>query len=187
MSKLTDLENLKQEIINNKVCPQLAEQATQLVFGDGNPNSELVFIGEAPGKKEDEIGKPFVGASGKFLEEMLNSVQLKRENVYITNIVKYRPPNNRDPKSSEKLAFFKYLVRQLNIIKPKLIITLGRHSMDVLLPGLKISQVHGKIRYATGQAYLPLYHPAAGLYNGSLRQTLLNDFAKIPTFLKKIK
>lgn len=204
------LDDLQQQIIADKICPELADQATQLVFGTGNPNAEIVFIGEAPGKNEDLKGEPFVGAAGKFLNEMLQAIGLKREDIYITNIVKYRPPNNRDPLPAEKAAFLPYLDQQLNIINPKLIVTLGRHSMDVLLPGLKISQVHGQpkrickehLRRAGGSGasalqgadeqtraawvILPLFHPAAALYNGDLRQTLIDDFATIPLILEKI-
>lgn len=185
-SKQTKLDQIKAEIITDNVCPDLAEQATQLVFGDGNPDTDIVLIGEAPGKNEDLKGVPFVGAAGKFLDEMLSSISLKREDIYITNIVKYRPPNNRDPLPEEKAAFLPYLQRQLDVIKPKLVVTLGRHSMDVLLPGLKISQVHGQPKRYDGQVYLPLFHPAAALYNGGMRQTLIEDFALIPEILKKI-
>jgi DNA polymerase len=180
------LDELKERIEQANVTPELKEQATQLVFGDGNAEADIVFIGEAPGKNEDEQGKPFVGAAGKFLNEMLGMIELNREDVYITNIVKYRPPNNRDPQPSEKEEWLPYLQEQLEIIHPKLIITLGRHSMDVLLPGLKISQVHGKPKRYKDHVYLPLFHPAAALYNGGMRQTLIDDFALIPTILKKI-
>ena len=173
--------------MDDGVCPELADQATQLVFGVGNPDADLVFIGEAPGKNEDIKGEPFVGAAGKFLNEMLEMIGLKRANIYITNIVKYRPPNNRDPLPEEKLDFLPYLEKQLDIINPKLIVTLGRHSMDVLLPGLKISQVHGAAKRYKGRVFMPLFHPAAALYNGGLRQTLIDDFAKIPLILKAIK
>jgi uracil-DNA glycosylase len=190
MSKQLDktqlLENIKEEIIKQKICPDLAQQATQMVFGDGDPDAELVFIGEAPGKNEDEQGKPFVGAAGKFLNEMLAGIGLKRENVYITNIVKYRPPNNRDPLAEEKAAFLPFLRSQLDVIKPKLVVTLGRHSMDSLLPGLQISKVHGQPKRYTGQVYLPLFHPAAALYNGGMRQTLIEDFERIPKVLAAI-
>src|ERR1700721_4342815 len=128
--KQFELDKLKKEIIAKDVCPELKAQATQLVFGDGNPSSEIVFIGEAPGKNEDLKGLPFVGAAGKFLDEMLSQIGLKRSDVYITNIVKYRPPNNRDPLPEEKQAFVSYLKRQLEIIKPKIVVTLGRHSMN---------------------------------------------------------
>lgn len=186
-AKQQELDELQQKIIADKVTPGLAEQATQLVFGVGSPEAEIVFIGEAPGKNEDIQGEPFVGAAGKFLNEMLEMIGLERQDVYITNIVKYRPPNNRDPSPDEKQAFLPYLVQQLKIINPKVIVTLGRHSMDVLLPGLKISQVHGKPIRVKDHVYLPLFHPAAALYNGGLRQTLIDDFAKIPEIIKQIK
>jgi DNA polymerase len=128
-----------------------------------------------------------VGAAGKFLNEMLEMIGLERKDIYITNIVKYRPPNNRDPLQDEKAAFLPYLVEQLKIINPKVIVTLGRHSMDVLLPGLKISQAHGKPIRVKDHVYLPLFHPAAALYNGGLRQTLIDDFASIPAIIKKLK
>lgn len=185
-NKQAHLDALSAQILADNVCPDLAAQATQLVFGTGNPDAELVFIGEAPGKKEDQSGEPFVGAAGKFLNEMLASIGLERSDIYITNIVKYRPPNNRDPLPKEKETFLPYLQKQLEIINPKLIVMLGRHSMDSLLPGLKISEVHGQIQAHQGQRYLPLYHPAAALYNGGLRQTLLGDFAKIPIILETI-
>lgn len=185
-TKQAQLDELKAKIEVSGVTPELKAQATQLVFGDGNPDADIVFIGEAPGKNEDLQGIPFVGAAGKFLNEMLEMIDLKREDIYITNIVKYRPPNNRDPLPDEKQAFLPYLQQQLDIIKPKLIVTLGRHSMDVLLPGLKISQVHGQPKRMHGQVYLPLFHPAAALYNGGMRQTLIDDFALIPLILEKI-
>jgi uracil-DNA glycosylase family 4 len=180
------LDELKARIEADDPTPKLRQGAKQLVFGDGNPEADIVFIGEAPGKNEDEQGKPFIGAAGKFLSEMLEMIDLKREDIYITNIVKYRPPNNRDPLPTEKEAFLPYLQEQLNIIKPKLIVTLGRHSMDVLLPGLKISQVHGQPKRFKDHVYLPLFHPAAALYNGGMRQTLIDDFALIPAIVKKI-
>ena len=185
-TKQGKLDKIAEAIIKADPTPELRKQATQLVFGDGNTDADMVFIGEAPGKNEDIQGKPFVGAAGKFLNEMLEMIGLKREDVYITNIVKYRPPNNRDPLPEEKNAFLPYLSEQLDIIKPKLIVTLGRHSMDALLPGLKISQVHGQPKRLKGRVYLPLFHPAAALYNGSMRQTLMDDFALIPAILEKI-
>jgi uracil-DNA glycosylase family 4 len=180
------LEQIKADILKQNICPDLAQEATQLVFGDGNPDAELVFIGEAPGKNEDEQGLPFVGAAGKFLNEMLAGIGLKRQDVYITNIVKYRPPGNRDPYPDEKAAFLPFLRAQLGVIKPKLVITLGRHSMDSLLPGQRISDCHGQPKRYNGQVYLPLFHPAAALYNGAMRQTLIDDFSKIPRVLAAI-
>lgn len=185
-SKQDALNAIKQDIIDKKVCPDLAQSATQLVFGDGNPDSDIVFVGEAPGKNEDIQGVPFVGAAGKFLNEMLETIGLAREDIYITNIVKYRPPNNRDPLPEEKSAFLPYLQAQLEVIKPKLVVPLGRHSMNCFLPNLSISQVHGQPKRLKGQVYLPLFHPAAALYNGGLRQTLLDDFARIPAILQQL-
>jgi len=304
LDKQQRLDDLQAKVLSDEVCRNLAEQATQLVFGDGNPDADIVVIGEAPGKNEDIQGKPFVGAAGKFLNEMLDSINLIREEIYITNIVKYRPPNNRDPLPEEKRAFWPYLVRQLNVIQPKLVVTLGRHSMEYFLPEQKISQIHGQPKriklhmgsdelreksnkklapqfskdldiaqgnsklsktgdqeadgvqekrketstdldvaqgssklsktgdqevdgvqggeekrksrtfgteiesrtsltqqsaaksdgitsFASNQdglvlVVLPLYHPAAALYNGSMRQTLIDDFVRIPEIMKKI-
>lgn len=185
--KQQKLDALKAKIIADNVCPELAESATQLVFGDGNPAADVVFIGEAPGKNEDIQGVPFVGAAGKFLNEMLAQIGLKREDIYITNIVKYRPPNNRDPLPDEKAAFLPFLQDQLDIIQPALVITLGRHSMNCFLPDLQISKVHGQPKRYKGQVYMPLFHPAAALYNGGMRQTLIDDFCKIPTIIDMIK
>lgn len=186
-SKQAKLDQIREEIIKNNVCPGLAKQATNLVFGEGSAEAEIVFIGEAPGKNEDEQGLPFVGAAGKFLNQMLAMIGLDRSQVYITNIVKYRPPNNRDPFDDEKEAFLPYLLRQIDAIGPKIVVTLGRHSMNCFLPDLTISKVHGQPKRYKGQVYLPLFHPAAALYNGAMRQTLIDDFAKLPTILKKIK
>lgn len=185
MTKQRQLDELQAKILADAICPELAGQATQLVMGGGNPDADIVFIGEAPGKKEDETGQPFVGAAGKFLDTMLAEAGMVRSDVYITNIVKYRPPNNRDPLPEEKAAFLPYLLRQLEIIDPKAIITLGRHSMEYFLPEAKISHVHGhairkKVVYHDKTEHewliIPLYHPAAALYNGGMRQTLIDDF-----------
>jgi DNA polymerase len=264
-TKQQKLDDIAKKIIDDKICPELASQATQLVFGDGNADSQIVFIGEAPGKNEDLQGKPFVGAAGKFLNEMLEGIGLKREDIYITNIVKYRPPDNRDPHPEEKKAFLPYLQAQLEVIQPKIVATLGRHSMNCFLPDLQISQIHGQpkrikiafskhyleeqtgrqevsgvqgsgekrtaavqtstakgasqpvtpqsrgpqkelafsgvkstaksgqtIGSASGQdglvlVILPLFHPAAALYNGGMRQTLIDDFARIPDIINAIK
>jgi uracil-DNA glycosylase family 4 len=179
-NKLEQLEQIKADILKKNVCPHLAQTALQLVMGEGNPNAEIVFIGEAPGKQEDEQGLPFVGASGRFLNEMLEVAGLVRADVYITNIVKYRPPNNRDPLPEEKREFWPYLMRQLEVIQPKVIITLGRHSGAAFIPDLVISRDHGKPRkvkyHESDFLVIPLYHPAAALYNGSMRQTLIDDF-----------
>lgn len=186
MSKQAQLEGIARDIIENKVCPELAASAIQLVPGEGSADAAILVIGEAPGAAEDREGRPFVGASGKFLAEMLADIGLTRDDVFITNIVKYRPPNNRDPLPEEIKAFWPYLMKQIEIIQPKLIVTLGRYAMNVFLPGLKISAVHGQPKRKNGQVYLPLYHPAAALYNGGMRATLKEDFARIPDILKLI-
>jgi DNA polymerase len=194
-AKQAQLDTLRQAILDAQICPELAAQAQQLVMGDGNADADIVFIGEAPGKKEDEQGLPFVGAAGKFLNEMLAQAGMERSDVYITNVVKYRPPNNRDPLPAEKAAFMPYLLRQLEIIDPKAIITLGRHSMEYFLPEAKISEVHGhairkKVTYHDKTAHewliIPLYHPAAALYNGGMRQTLIDDFVQASILVKSV-
>lgn len=191
MDKQTELDKIRQLIVDNNVCPKLAAQATNLVMGDGNANADIVFIGEAPGKSEDEQGLPFVGAAGKFLNEMLAAAGMDRSDVYITNIVKYRPPNNRDPLPEEKQAFWPYLVKQLQVIDPKVVITLGRHSMEYFLPGMYISQIHGqpkRVQFGDKKLVIvPLYHPAAALYNGSMRQTLIDDFLIVPEIVSKVQ
>lgn len=183
LDKHTALQKIAAEIVDNKICPSLAESANSLVMGSGDVDAEILFIGEAPGKKEDQTGLPFVGAAGKFLDQMLAEAGLSREDVFITNIVKYRPPNNRDPSVEEKQAFWPYLLRQIEIIQPKVIVTLGRHSGTYLLPDLVISRDHGVGRQArlgeTELTVVPLYHPAAALYNGGLRQTLIEDFKRM--------
>jgi DNA polymerase len=193
----TLLDQIAADIIQDDVCPELAKTATQLVFGDGNPDADIVFVGEAPGKNEDLQGKPFVGAAGKFLDEMLGLIGLQRSDIYITNIVKYRPPDNRDPEPSEKKAFLPYLQAQLEVIQPKILVTLGRHSMNCFLPDLQISKIHGqpkririnmkgKAEESMALVILPLFHPAAALYNGGMRQTLIDDFTNIPLIIKKL-
>lgn len=184
------MDNIRNEILADGVCLDLADQATQLVMGAGNPDAEVIFIGEAPGKKEDEIGIPFVGASGKFLDGMLTAVDMNRDDVYITNIVKYRPPDNRDPTTAEKETFSPFLLREIEIVQPKIIVTLGRHSGMFFIPNLVISRDHGKIQSGVFMGkylqILPLYHPAAALYNGSKRQVLLDDFKAIPAMLAQL-
>ena len=173
-------------------CSQCALRcgASRVVPGAGNPDARIMFIGEAPGKKEDQLGVPFVGAAGKFLDEMLASIKLKREDVYIANVCKCRPPENRDPLPEEIKLCWPWLEKQIAIIDPQIIITLGRHSLNRFLPDAKISEAHGQ----TFEINLPrigkrklfaLYHPAAALYNGSMREILKKDFKKIPKILKQ--
>lgn len=190
-NKQTQMDHVRSDILEKNICPELAAQAFNLVMGDGDLNAKIVFIGEAPGKNEDEQGLPFVGAAGKFLNEMLAAANMTRSDVYITNIVKYRPPNNRDPLPEEKKAFWPYLLKQLQIIQPKVVITLGRHSMEYFLPDMKISQIHGqakRIQFGEDKlVVIALYHPAAALYNGGLRQTLIDDFVNVPKVIELMK
>lgn len=158
------------------------------VFGHGNPHAEIVFIGEAPGQKEDELGIPFVGAAGKFLDELLASIGLKREDIYITNVVKFRPPENRDPTPEEKEQCLPWLQLELALIQPKVIATLGRHALTQLFPTLSISTAHGKAQPLTKKTTVfPIYHPAAALHNGGLRQALYDDFAALKAHLDSLK
>ena len=186
MDNVAELTQLAAQISQCSLC-RLCEGRTNAVPGHGNPSADIVFIGEGPGKKEDEQGIPFCGASGKLLDSMLDSIGLDRKDVFITNIVKCRPPGNRDPLPDEKeTCSTTYLDKQLAAIKPKLIITLGRHALNYFIPDLKISEVHGQPKRYRGQVYLALYHPAVALYNGGMRQTLQDDFQLIPKILKKL-
>lgn len=185
-NKEQEISDLYQAVHECKECP-LYRLAKNPVPGAGSANAQIMFIGEGPGEKEDELGLPFVGAAGKLLDEMLKSIDLKREDVYIANVVKHRPPGNRDPKPEEVAACWPYLQKQIDIIKPKLIVCLGRHSLGRFLPNVgPISAVHGRCFVRKNQAYMALYHPAVGLYNGGMRETLFKDFAKIKVALKKI-
>ena len=181
------LDDVATAVHDCTACP-LAAGRLKAVPGSGNPQSEILFIGEGPGQKEDEQGIPFVGAAGKFLDEMLAAISLTRADVFVTNVVKCRPPQNRDPEPDEiQTCTDLYLWKQIEIMNPKLLVTLGRHSMGLFLSAdQKISQVHGQAKRVKGRVVLPLYHPAAALYNGSMRATLLYDFKKIPLVLKKI-
>lgn len=191
MSKKKVLDALNERMLLECRC-SLRTQATQAVPGEGSAEAEILFIGEAPGKKEDEQGRPFVGAAGKFLNEMLETIHLKREDIYITNVVKYRPTDNRDPSPKEITDCREWLVEQIKIIQPKIIVTLGRHALGHFIHGEKISEAHGQTFQKTfpdigAQTIFVLYHPAAALYNGGMRETLLKDFKKIPHILEKIQ
>ncbi len=175
---------LQQKLKEWKGCP-LAEKSNP-VLGEGNPNAEIMFIGEAPGQKEDEMGRPFVGPAGKFLDELLESICLKREDVYISNVVKYRPPGNRDPLPEEKDQCKPWLMLEIALIKPKVIVPLGRHALQHFFQKLNITSAHGKPQKLTSEiTVFPIYHPAAALHNGSLRQALFDDFRALKLFLEK--
>jgi len=182
----TEYDSLVSEILVCTKC-NLCQERTQAVPGEGSLQAKVMFVGEGPGKQEDLQGIPFCGASGKLLDLLLQSIELKREDVYITNIVKCRPPNNRDPFDNEKGTCSPYLNKQIEFIKPLIIATLGRHSMNFFLPELKISEVHGKPLRRKGQIYIPLYHPAVGLYRASMKEELLKDFQIIKKVIDKLE
>lgn len=177
-----ELEALAGEV---KVCTlcELFRTSTHGVPGEGNAEARVMFIGEGPGWHEDQQGKPFVGNSGKFLTELIEHAGLKREDVFITNIVKHRPPSNRDPLPDEIAACSVYLERQIDVIDPEVIVTLGRFSMSKYFPGERISRIHGKPKQVGNRLVVPMYHPAAALHNGSLRATVEEDFGRLPRFL----
>ena len=170
-------------------CPDcdLSRTRTRAVPGEGPLDAEIMFIGEAPGYYEDQQGRPFVGAAGHFLEELLASIGLKRTDVFIANVVKCRPPGNRDPLPAEIGACSKWLSRQLAVLQPKLVVTLGRYSLARFFPGTPISRIHGQARKAANQWVVPMYHPAAALHQGSLRQVIEEDFRKIPGYLDQAR
>lgn len=182
----TSLEEVAQRVA---VCPDcdLCRSRVKAVPGEGPANAEIMFIGEGPGWHENQQGRPFVGAAGQFLTQLLASIGLTREDVFITNVVKCRPPGNRDPLPDEIAACSKYLDAQLALINPKMIVTLGRHSMARFFPGARISQIHGQARKENGVVYFPMYHPAAALHQQSLRATVEADMLKIPRLLAEME
>ena len=155
------------------------------VPGEGPVNAEIMLIGEGPGFYENEQGRPFVGAAGKFLDELLAGCGLHREQVFITNVVKCRPPSNRDPLPEELAACSDYLDRQIDAINPKAIVTLGRFSMTRFLPDVRISDVHGQASWVKGRLIVPMYHPAAALHQPSLKSTLERDFKRLPEWIEQ--
>ena len=167
-------------------CPKcsLAKTRTHAVPGEGDPNAQIVFIGEGPGYHEDQQARPFVGPAGKFLDELLASIKLRRQDVYICNVIKCRPPGNRDPLPGEIEACGPWLERQLEVIKPRLIVTLGRFSMTRYFPGQAIGRIHGQARRFDNVTVVPMYHPAAALHQASLRGTIQEDFLKLPAILE---
>ncbi len=168
----------------------LKKGATKLVFGEGNVDSDILFVGEGPGYWEDQKGRPFVGNAGSFLNQLLKEADLSREEVFITNVIHYRPPNNRDPEPEELSAFAVYLDPMIEIIDPKVIVTLGRFSMAKFIPNVTISGIHGKVHQVNWQGkdltVVPMYHPAAGLRNGDIRQKTIDDFRKLQPILNDI-
>ncbi len=188
MTKAELLQQVRADLEQDLPTLPLGELHEPTVPGDGNPEAELLFIGEAPGYYESVERKPFVGKSGQLFIKTLAAVGFPRETVYITNIVKVRPPDNRDPLPGEIVAYRPYLDREIEIIQPKLIVTLGRYSMGKFLPDVKISQVHGRLHKlnwkGSDQYVLPMYHPAAALRNPQMHKSFTEDFEKIPKILK---
>ena len=183
---MSELSKLCEEINRCQRC-EIAKYRTKAVPGEGPEDAEIMFIGEAPGWNEDQQGRPFVGPAGKFLEQMLASINLKREQVYITNVIKTRPPGNRDPLPAEVQNCRKWLESQIEIIHPRMIVTLGRYSMAMFFPGKSISKIHGTAQKRDGVIYFAMYHPAAALHQQSLRQTIEVDMRKIPALLAEVK
>jgi uracil-DNA glycosylase family 4 len=184
------LDSLKKKMLKDESLP-LRKGATNLVFGEGNPGAEIFCLGEGPGYWEDQKARPFVGNAGGLLNQLLSSIKIPREEVFITNVVCYRPPENRDPTPEEMAAFEPYINKMIEVINPKVILTLGRFSMGKFLPGVKISAVHGKPHEVNWKGknllVVPMYHPAAALRNGQVLYQEKQDFLKLPEILAEYK
>ncbi len=183
---MSALSELYEEIALCHQC-ELAKYRTRVVPGEGAENAEIIFIGEAPGWHEDQQGRPFVGPAGLYLDQLLASIGLKREQVYIANVIKCRPLGNRDPLPAEIRNCRKWLERQIELIHPKMIVTLGRYSMAMFFPGKSISKIHGTAQKQGNIIYYAMYHPAAALHQQSLRQAIEADMLKIPSLLAQAK
>jgi uracil-DNA glycosylase len=181
------LEKLAKQI---KVCTrcELHRSRTEAVPGEGPAHAEIMFIGEGPGATEDKQGRPFVGASGRFLDQLLEQAGVTRTDVFITNVVKCRPPGNRDPLPDEiDICTSNYLQHQIEIVNPSIVVTLGRHSMGLFFKGAKITQIHGQMRKVGDRFVIAMFHPAAALHQLSLKSTIMADFAKLPALLKEAR
>lgn len=183
---MSELQTLYRQIASCPDC-DLCRNRTHAVPGEGPEDAELMFVGEGPGFYEDQQARPFVGPAGRFLEELLASIGLERQAVYITNVIKCRPPDNRDPLPVEIEACRKYLQRQIELIKPRLIVTLGRYSLAWFLPKETIGKAHGQLKARDGLHILPMYHPAAALHAANMRRVIEEDFRKIPSALEQAK
>ncbi len=184
--RMAALSELCREMASCQACG-LAEHRTQVVPGEGTDDADIIFIGEAPGYNEDRQGRPFVGAAGAFLDELLSSIGLTRSDVYIANIIKCRPPGNRDPGPGEIAACKPWLDRQMQMIRPKVVVTLGRVSLSRFRPNESISKVHGRPTRMGEVVLFPMYHPAAALHQGGLRNTLETDMLRLPEILKELR
>lgn len=183
---MSALSKLYAEIARCQKC-EIAKLRTHTVPGEGSENAEILFIGEAPGYHEDQLGRPFVGPAGQFLERLLASINLKREQVYIANIIKCRPPGNRDPLPMEISNCRGWLEKQIELIAPRIIVSLGRYSMAMFFPGKTISKIHGTAQKRDNIIYFAMYHPAAALHQQSLRKEIEADMLKIPPILARAK
>ena len=181
---MSSLEEVAQRVGVCTDCP-LSRNRTKAVPGEGPADAEIMFIGEGPGFHEDRQGRPFVGPAGQFLDQLIMSVGLKREEVFIANVVKCRPPNNRDPLPGEIAACRKHLDRQIELINPKVVVTLGRYSMARFLPNQTIGKIRGRAKSVEGRLIYPMYHPAAALHNQNLRKVIEEDFKAIPSLVKQ--
>lgn len=186
MNKQITYQEITSEILKCRKC-SLCETAIQAVVGEGSLDSKVIFIGEAPGKNEDEQGRPFVGRAGKLLTSLIEELGVKREEVWIGNIIKHRPPKNRDPKPEEIKACQDFLTRQIDVIKPSVIVTLGRFSFNYFVPDGKISSERGKLIEIGNYQIFPVYHPAAALRNKNFLNTLKSDFSKLSEILRELK
>jgi DNA polymerase len=187
MSDEQELQKLAKKIVVCTKC-ELHLSRKNAVPGEGPPHTEIMFIGEGPGQREDEQGRPFVGASGKFLDQLLGQAGVTRADVWITNVVKCRPPGNRDPLPDEiEICTGNYLQRQIELVNPSIIVTLGRHSMGRFFKGAKITQIHGQMRELDGRFVIAMYHPAAALHQTSLRAVIMEDFARLPELLNEAR
>jgi len=181
------LEVVAKEVLACSKCP-LHSGRTNPVPGEGPSDAKIMFIGEGPGFHEDQSGRPFVGASGNFLSEMLEMIDLNRSEVFIANLVKCRPPGNRDPEPTEvETCTISYLFRQIELINPRVIVTLGRFSMALWFPSAKISKIHGHPKKIGSRLIVPFFHPAAALHQRSLRETVIEDFKKLPGFVARVE
>lgn len=181
MTKQEQLAKLEAEAREQLIVP-----GTNLVFGEGNPDARIMLIGEAPGFHEDKLGRPFIGQAGKVLDRMLSLAGIKREDVYITNVLKNRPPDNRDPEPGEMEQAARFLDGQIQIVDPEVVVTLGRFSMGKFMPGVKISQVHGVPKRIGKRVVVPMFHPAAALRARAVMSLLQEDFVKLPQILAEV-
>ena len=186
MSAEETLAQVTKEVVVCKKCA-LSRSRKNAVPGEGPTNAEIMFVGEGPGFHENEQGRPFVGAAGNFLNELLAQAGLERSDVWITNVVKCRPPGNRDPLPEEIAICDQYLERQIDAINPKIIITLGRYSMGKFMPGAKISSVHGQMRRVGDRFVIAMFHPAAALHQASIKPAIMKDFAQLPKLLEQAR